>query len=82
MDYIEYMPPIFDEFMQITCAYNYTENFEMNDLIDAYTEFHWSYYVSLITTLIAFHLHLELVLISCPQTFKAGPEGDSKISFA
>ena len=54
LDRIEYTIPVFDEFLQIISAYNYTEHFEEQDLIDAYLEFHWSYYLSLIGTLIAF----------------------------
>lgn len=40
--------------MQIIRLYNYTEKFREKDLIDVYYEFYWSYYVSLIGTLIAF----------------------------
>ena len=46
--------PLYDEFLQIICSYNYTEHFKEQDLINTYLEFHWSYYVSLVLTLIAF----------------------------
>lgn len=46
--------PLFDDYLNIICAYNYTEHLEPQDLINAYLEFDWSYYLALTVSLVGF----------------------------
>lgn len=54
IDFVDYSVPVYDEDLQIICSYNYTVDWVPSDLMDAYLEFHWSYYVSLSLTFFIF----------------------------
>ena len=60
---IEYSLPVFEEFMETPCAYNYTEQMEETDVIDAYLTLPWSYYVSVFTTFIIFIMIWKLCTV-------------------
>lgn len=51
---IGYTIPIFEDILFIGCGYNYTEEFNDSDLLDAYLDFQWPYYVSILLTFIFF----------------------------
>ena len=53
-DMVQYTVPIYDHFLVIVCSYNYTERMVRSDLMDAYLQFPYSYYSSLLLTLIGF----------------------------
>ena len=47
---------IFDSFLNIFCVYNYTDHMDETDLMDAYLQFPWSYYTSILSSLVVFIL--------------------------
>ena len=53
-DSVVYTNPVYDEYLSMVCAYNFTERMAESDLMDAYTQFPASYYLSIFLTLIVF----------------------------
>ena len=47
IDSIDYSIPMYEESLQMLCAYNYTGEREEGDLFDTYLQFHWSCNLSL-----------------------------------
>ena len=56
----DYTSPLFEDYLYIYCAYNYSDAMEESDLMDAYLDFHWSYYVSLMLTFFVFLLSWDI----------------------
>lgn len=68
-DNVDYTHPIHDDFLQMICAYKYNGNFTDSDLMDAYLDFHWSYYVSLIPTFFLFIFIWKMFTVSAGTMF-------------
>lgn len=67
MDDIEYTMPIYDDYLQIACSYNFTEDIRSIDLMDTYLSFNISYYVSILVSFILFTLTWNMFIKKCEK---------------